>query len=315
MGKVFITDYVDDPYLEREILGDLLSSSKHQDIEYLLVWHEKIDEQYLSQFPKIKGIVRYGVGYDKIDLNLCKEKNIVFCNTPDYGTEEVSNTAVSMIMDCSRKVFEYNYIAKHLDNATWQENTIEQIKRNDKINVGIIGAGRIGSSVLLKLNSLNFNTLFFDPFVDWGYEKVLNSERLYDLEELAQKCDIISLHCPLDESTAGIVNDEFLKSMKKGSSLINTARGGLISDIDLLYNAMKKGDLYSVYLDVLPDEPPIPSARLIKEWKSNSVMSSRIIINPHTAYYSRDSYEEMRNKAASNILRMINNQQVLYRIN
>lgn len=320
-GKVFITDYIENSDIEREILGDYISNFKddginfiNEEIEYLLVWHQKIDEDYLSKFPNLKGIVRYGVGYDKIDLKACKRKKIAFCNTPDYGTEEVSNTAVSMVMDCSRKVSEYNYIAKNIYNGSWQENTIQHIKRNNKINVGIIGCGRIGSSVILKLNSLNFNTFFYDPFVNWGFEKVLNSERYTNLESLLSQCDIISIHCPLNESTVGIINKSFLNSMKHNSTLINTARGELVEDIDFLFEFLKSKKIYSVYLDVLPDEPPNNNKALIKEWKSNSELSSRIIINPHTAYYSKESFLEMRTKAAKNILRMINKEPLHYQI-
>lgn len=312
-NKVYITDYIKDPYIEKNILGDLLQDYINDEVGYLMVWHEKIDENFINQFPNLKGIVRYGVGFDKIDLKICKEKNICFCNTPDYGTEEVSNTAVCMIMDSSRKVFEYNQLAKNIKNSTWQENTISRIRRNNKIKVGIIGAGRIGSSVILKLNSLNFKTYFYDPYVNWGYEKILNTTRIYNLENLLNDCDIITLHCPLNESTKGMINKHFLNSMKRGSSLVNTARGELICDLNLLFDYIENEEIYSVYLDVLPDEPPKKS-KLIQHWRSNSKLSPRIIINPHTAYYSKDSFEEMRTKAAQNILRMINNEPLLYRI-
>jgi C-terminal binding protein len=313
-NNVFITDYINNPRIEKEILGDHLCSRPSKEIEYLLVWHRKINKEFLNSFPNLKGIVRYGVGYDNIDLEICKERNIVFCNTPDYGTEEVSNTTISMIMDSSRKVFEYNQIAKKINDNSWQENTINNIRRNNELSVGIIGCGRIGSSVILKLNSLNFNTCFYDPYLNWGYEKVISSNRLYNIDDLLKNCDIVSIHCPLNNETDGMIDSTFLKKMKRGSILINTARGEIISDIDLIYNELKNENMYSVYLDVLPNEPPNLTKKLIKEWRSNSSLSHRIIINPHTAYYSLESFEEMRVKASENIFRMINNEPLLYRI-
>ena len=313
-NNVFITDYIENPNLEKDILKSHLSIEPHDEIEYLLVWHQIINEDYLINFPKVKGVVRYGVGYDNIDLEICKKKKISVCNTPDYGTQEVSDTTISMIMDCSRKVSEYNHIAKKIKDDSWQENTIKSIRRSNELNIGIIGCGRIGSSVVLKLNSLNFNTFFYDPYVNWGYEKVINSNRIYDIEELLKKSDIITMHCPLNEKTNGLIDTDFLNLMKDGATLINTARGELIYDIDLIYQKLEDKSLYSVYLDVLPNEPPNNSKKLIKEWKSNSELSQRIFINPHTAYYSRESYVEMRTKATQNIMRMINNEPLLYQI-
>ena len=164
------------------------------------------------------------------------------------------------------------------------------------------------------MNSLNFNTYFYDPYLNWGYEKIISSNRLYNVDDLLKKCDIVTIHCPLNKETDGMIDSTFLKKMKRGSILINTARGEIISDVDLIYSELKKGNIYSVYLDVLPDEPPDLSKKLIKEWRSNSSLSHRIIINPHTAYYSQESFEEMRLKASENILRMINNEPLLYRI-
>lgn len=302
--NVFITDYIDSPNIEFDVLGNYLSDNLSKEIEYIIVWHQKVDKYFIDNLPNLKGIVRYGVGYDQIDIDYCRKRNIVVCNTPDYGTDEVSDTALAMIMNITRGISRYDYFARSYFD-TWQENTIKSIKRNKDVKLGVIGAGRIGGSLILKANALRFQTFFYDPYVARGHEKMLNSNRLESLKEMLNECDIISINCPLTSETVGLVNDEFILNMKDGASLINTARGGIISNVDVFYKALKEHKLSNVSLDVLPEEPPKKSI-LIDAWRGkDSWLDGRFIINPHTAYYSDKSFFEMRFKAASNILRMI----------
>ena len=302
--NVFITDYIESPNIEFDVLGNYLSDNLSKEIEYIIVWHQKIDKNYIDNLPNLKGIVRYGVGYDQIDIGYCRKRNIVVCNTPDYGTDEVSDTALAMIMNITRGISRYDYFSRSYFN-TWQENTIKSIKRNNEIKLGVIGAGRIGGSLILKANALRFQTFFYDPYVVRGHEKMLNSIRLESLKEILNACDIISINCPLNRETKAMVDDEFISMMKDGASLVNTARGGIISNIDVFYKALKEDKMSNVSLDVLPEEPPKKSL-LLDAWRGKAPwLDGRFIINPHTAYYSDKSFLEMRYKAASNILRMI----------
>tara|TARA_Y100000766_G_C18855409_1_gene580459 strand:+ start:190 stop:1140 length:951 start_codon:yes stop_codon:yes gene_type:complete len=312
--SVYITDYVDNPTIEKKILENYLAKNiDHNNIEYLLVWHKLINESFLNKFPNLKGIVRYGVGYENIDLKVCKKRNIVVCNTPDYGTDEVSDTALAMIVSISRGIFRYDYFSRNYNNS-WQENTIKSLKRGNEYTIGIIGAGRIGGSLILKLNAIGFKTCFYDPYKDRGYEKLLKSRRFDDLKDLLNESDIISLNCPQNDETKGMVDENFISNMKNGSSLINTARGGLISNIDIFLNPLKSNHISNLYLDVLPEEPPKKSV-LISEWKQREQwLDGRLVINPHTAYFSGTSFNEMRSKAAKNILRMINGLQPFNKI-
>ena len=307
MSCVFITDYIKNPNIEKKILGSNLSENPNKNIKILLVWHEKIDANYLNKFPNLVGIVRYGVGYDNIDLKEVKKRGLIFCNTPDYGIDEVSDTTLSMILDIIRGVSKYNIYSKSYKNS-WQENTIKNLRRSSSINLGIVGAGRIGSAVMLKAKALKIPVMFFDPYKERGYEKTIGVLRTDDLDNLLTKSDIISLHVSLNSETKGMVNEGFIKKMKNGSSLINTSRGEVIKDIDLLYNALLTMKLYHVALDVLSnDKTPPVSCKFIDAWKSKeSNVSSRITINPHTAYYSKESFLEMRTKTSENALRILN---------
>lgn len=304
MAQVFITDYIDNPNLEQEILGDSVSIESNMDTEVLLVWHEHIDGKYLDQFPKIKGVVRYGVGFDNIDLEEIKNRGLVFCNTPDYGTDEVSDTALAMMLSLLRGVFAYDMFSRGYSN-TWQENTITKLRRVSRLTLGVLGAGRIGTALMRKAKALGMNIVFYDPYKDSGYEKAIGVNRHYNLLEFLEQCDVVSLHTPLTLETRAMVDKNFIDSMKQGAILINSSRGEVVKDLDVIYEALKSEKLYAVALDVLPDEPPI-DCELIKAWRSyDKKLAHRIIINPHTSYYTQDSYIEMRVKAAENAKRII----------
>ncbi len=315
MSKVFITDYIENPDIEENVLGKIYREVDYSKIEVLLVWHKKIDNDYLKLFPNLKGVVRYGVGYDNIDLTAMKKRNLIFCNNPDYGVQEVSDTVIAFAMMFSRGILAYNNLVKKIELNTWQENIIKNIKRINKLSFGVIGAGRIGSLVLLKAQALGFKTIFFDPHKDAGYEKVLNSRRVETLNSLIEISDIISINTPLNETTKSLVNKSFVEKMKKDSFFINAARGSLVEDIDIFYNRLFEGSLGGIALDVLPEEPPDYSSKILSAWKDNHEWAkSKIIINPHTSYYSLEAFEEMRSKAAYMALSIINNTDVKNRI-
>ncbi len=304
MSKIAITDYFDEPSdLERSILGDLVGAKPNSETEVLLVWHENINENYLRQFPKLRGIQRYGVGFDSLDLKAIKARGIIACNNPDYGVDEVSDTALAFIMAISRGILLYDVNARNL-YETWQENILPHIKRNKDIRLGIIGSGRIGTSVLLKAKAIGFDTLFFDPYKESGHEKVVKAVRVKSLHELLSQSDIVSVHCPLNVETAGLINRDFVKAMKKHSSLVNTARGGLLDDTNLIFEALHSNHLLSVALDVIPQEPP-NNDQLITAWRNQEDwIKGRLLINPHTSYFSQASIIDMRRTAAENALRM-----------
>ncbi|XOB61060.1 C-terminal binding protein [Campylobacterota bacterium DY0563] len=306
MKRVYITDKITNPDIEKEVLGDVISPELHEGIEVLLVWHKKITNEFIDSLPNLKAMVRYGVGYDVFqDLEYIKQKGIYASNTPDYGTEEVSDTAIAMIMNIARGITRYDYQCREYEDGSWQTNTLKYIKRNSDYKVGVIGAGRIGGSVILKANALRFQTYFYDPYLSSGTEKMLGAKRVDSLDELLKTCDIISINCPLNSDTNGMVNEEFISKMKKGASIVNTARGAIVKDLDVFYEPLKSGQLNCVNLDVLPSEPP-KDGLMIDAWRAKEKwLDGRFLINPHSAFYSDKAYFEMRQKAALNVKRVL----------
>lgn len=300
-SKVFITDRITDPDIEHGLLGSHLRKTPDKDTTILLVWHQIVDDSYLDKFPNLVAVIRYGVGFDKIDLDACKNRGIVVCNNPDYCTEEVSDTAVAMILNCSRKLSVYDDQARSYNHG-WQENYLSHITRTSEQTVGFIGLGRTGSRTQQTCRALRYQTRFYDPFLPEGTDKVFGTKKCNSLDELLSTSDIVSLHCPLNDETKDLVDAQFLSTMKKGGCLVNTARGQLVKNLDIVYDALKSNHLDMVNLDVLPNEPP-EKGLLIDAWRNReSWLSGRFVINPHAAYYSKESYLEQRRKAAETAL-------------
>ena len=316
MKKVFITDKVTDPYIEKEVLGNVISDTLHEGIEVLLVWHKQIPNEYIDKLPKLKAMVRYGVGYDVFeDLEYIKQKGIYASNTPDYGTEEVSDTAIAMIMNIARGITRYDYQCRDYKDGSWQANTLKNIKRTSDYKLGVIGAGRIGGSVVLKANALRFQTYFYDPYLSSGTEKMLGAKRVETLDELLETCDILSINCPLNKETNAMIDENFIAKMKKGASIVNTARGAIVKDLDVFYEPLKSGQLNCVSLDVLPSEPP-KGGLMINAWKAKeNWLDGRFLINPHAAFYSDKAYFEMRQKAALNVKRVLDGKKPINIVN
>lgn len=301
MSKIFITDGIDNPNIEKEILGKYLTHVPSQNIEILINWNQPLSLSYLENFPNLKSIIRCGVGYDHIDIKLCKQLGIVVCNDPCYCTEEVSNTAIAMILNGTRGISRYDELCRDNIHA-WQNNIQKNIIRDSHLTVGIIGFGRIGKRTLEKCNILGYKTCFYDPYVEENIEKKYLTERKSSLKLLLKSCDVISLHCPLTEETKDLVDESFLSFVRPHSILINTARGKLIKDMSLIESSLRNGHLSFVGLDVLPSEPP-RDYPLIEAWiRKEKWISGRLIVNPHTSFYSQESVLEVRRNTALNAL-------------
>jgi phosphoglycerate dehydrogenase-like enzyme len=317
MYKIIITDYVTNPDIEKNIFGDNVQiiclneedeskySNEIESADGIMVWHGKISSVTLKKLKKCKIIVKYGTGYDNVDHKACKEYGIPFCNTPDYGVEEVADTACALMLNFIRQITLYNTNAKYIIDG-WQLHSNMPIKRTSDHKLGIIGIGRMGTAVSSRMKAFAIDVAFYDPHVPSGYEKAIGVKRFNNLNELIKFSSIITIHTPLTDETNGIIDEEFIHNLNDGTILVNTARGKLIKNLDLIYEGLLKGKLSFVGLDVLPDEPPSNNEKLIQAWKDpNHKLFNRIIINPHSAYYSQKAWFEMRSKSADNILNVL----------
>ena len=253
----------------------------------------------IERFRKLKAIIRCGIGYDIIDINYAKQRHITVSNVPDYCIQEVADTTLAYILNIVRGINRLDCISRKTREG-WQENLIDSIRRSSEQTIGIIGAGNIGSCVIRKLSFLGFPCVYYDRFLDKTKEKKIRARRLESLDELLSLSDLVSLHVPLTPLTHGMINDAFLKKMKPGASLINTARGKIVFNMKCIYTNLKSGHLLNVAFDVLPEEPP-ENESLIKAWREQEAwLEGRLIVNPHAAFYSVEAVHEVRRKAALN---------------
>jgi C-terminal binding protein len=166
------------------------------------------------------------------------------------------------------------------------------------IILGIVGLGRIGTAMANRAKCLGFDVVFFDPYKQDGYDKALGIRRASSIDDLLAQSYVVSLHCPLNDDTYGLINAGTLARMQRGSFLVNTARGSVI-DTSALLDAIESGHLAGAALDVLPVEPPEDDDSLILAWRDlTHAAHSRIIINPHAAFYSEQGLLDMRTKGA-----------------
>ena len=279
-----------------------ISDENWKKCDAILAWDQiEYDATLLEKMRNCKVIVRVGVGYDNINSLKARELGIKVCNVPDYGTEEVADHAIGMLLSLARGLPDYINRAR---NGDWSR-THEMPFRLRGLTMGFIGVGRIGTATLMRARAFGMNIVFYDPYVNDGYEKALGVDRVDTLEDLAKIADIVSINTPLSEETNKMIGRKFFSVLKPGAIVINTARGPII-DLEALKEAMLNNIVRAAGLDVLPVEPSDDSQTLIRAWeKSEPWIKDRLIVTPHVAFYSPESYEEMRRKAAEEALRVV----------
>ena len=281
----------------QDIPGDILS-----DVDGLITGLQlKIDKKIIDKLSSCKIITRLGVGYDLIDIEYCGKKGIVVCNVPDYGTYEVADHAIAMIMNFARGISAYNNKLKSNMISNWNFSAVETIDRVVNKNMGIIGLGRIGTAFALRAKAFGFNVKFYDPYVPDGQEKALNIERHNNLKEFITDIDYLSIHCLANKETENLINAEILKYCKPNLTIVNTARGVIINLTDA-YNALLNGNIKAIGLDVFPSEPPNKDNPLIKAWLEEEWAQEKIILSPHSAFYSPTGLIFLREKALKTCL-------------
>jgi len=316
--RVVATDFVnDDLRLEREVLGELAEVEaleatseeelwgRVEDADALMVYHYlSLSRRTIERLERCKLIVRRGVGYDNIDHVFARECGIPVCNVPDYGTEDVADAAIGHMLSLTRGISFFNSLLRGGEGA-WSYTQGAPLLRLRGRVLAIVGLGRIGSAVAQRAKALGMDVLFYDPYKPDGYDKAMGIRRAESLEELLEQAFAVSLHCPLTEETHHLIDSEAIGRMPLGSYLINTARGGVV-DTAAIPQAVASGQLAGVGLDVLPAEPPTEGDPLIAAWRDPEHPAyHRVLITPHTAFYSEQGLEDMRVKGTEGVRRAL----------
>jgi phosphoglycerate dehydrogenase-like enzyme len=265
----------------------------------VVLWHlARVDARVVERLDRCRIVVRAGVGFDNLDLAACGRRKIAVCNVPDYGTAEVADHAIGLMLALARGILSYHEAVRADPVGGWRWDLVPPgLRRLTGRIFGVVGLGRIGTAVALRARSLGMRVLFQDPYQPDGLETALGFERAQSLPELLGAADVVSLHAPLTEETRGLIGEAAIAALKPGAILINTARGGIV-DLDALRRGLREGKVAAVALDVLPEEPPDPDHPLIRDWRAGeSWIAGRLILTPHAAFYSPEGFAFLRRKA------------------
>jgi phosphoglycerate dehydrogenase-like enzyme len=263
----------------------------------LVVSRMPIDQQVIAHLKRCRIVVRNGVGFDVLDLAGLGEAGIAACNVPDYGTTEVADSAIAMMLCFARGTAAMDAALRADLSGNWTHERNVTARRLRGATFGVIGLGRIGTAAAMRARAFGMRIVFYDPILPAGHELGLGFERARKLEDLLGQADVIDMHTPLDAKTRCMINAETLAAIKPGAYLINTSRGP-VCDTQALLDGLRSGRLLAVGLDVLPREPGQPQDPLVAAWQANEPwIRGRVLLNPHSAFYSPDSYVDQRTKA------------------
>ena len=309
--RVAVTDFInDDLSTERDILGDIADITAHDaytetdligkidDADAVMLYHNlELTRATIGRLTNCKLIVRCGVGFDNVDRVYARERGIPVGNVPDYGTEEVADSAIGMMLALTRGItFLNNRLQRKVGD--WMYTPAAPLLRLRGRVFGVIGLGRIGTAAALRAKALGMDVAFYDPLKPDGYDKAVGVRRVEKLDDLLRQCFVLSVHCPLTPDTRNIVDARALALMPDGSYLVNTARGATV-DAAAGPDAIRSGKLAGAAIDVLPFEPPPDDHPLLAAWRDPAdPCHDRVIVNPHSAFYSEEGLRDMRVKGA-----------------
>ncbi|MBZ6078459.1 C-terminal binding protein [Microvirga puerhi] len=260
-----------------------------------------------SEYPNARALVRAGVGYDGLDLEAWGRNGTAVFNVPDYGTSEVADHAIGLMLALTRGVITYNDAIRADPTTGWTQGTAPAVRRLRDAVFGIVGLGRIGLATAIRARSFGMRIAFHDPYLPSGMEIAVGAQRCASLHELIAISDVVSIHAPSSEETCGLVGAEALAHAKSDLVLINTARGSIV-DLDALHDALRTRRIMAAGLDVLPTEPADSTHPLIDAWRrGEDWVSGRLILTPHAAFYSPSSVIDMRVKSVKTVLQHLRN--------
>jgi C-terminal binding protein len=308
--RVVVADFITELKPELAILSDIAELvaldaasendlvGKIEDADAIMLYHNiAITKTTIAGLKHCKLIVRCGVGYDNVDYKFARERGIPVGNVPDYGTEEVADSAIGMMLALTRGISFFNNRLQR-KQGPWSYKEGSPIFRLRGRVFAIIGLGRIGSSTAVRAKAIGMDVAFYDPYKADGYDKAIGVRRVEKLDDLFAQAFALSVHCPLTPETKHIVDTRTINLMPNGSYLVNTARGATV-DATAIPAAIRSGKVAGAAIDVLPEEPPPENHPLLVAWRDPAdPCHDRVIINPHSAFYSEEGLLDMRVKGA-----------------
>lgn len=257
-----------------------------------------ISREIASRLKDCQVITRLGVGYEIVDADGCRSLGIEVCHVPDYGTEDVANHAIALLMAVHRRLLQYH---RDVECGRWNFQATGPIQRLRELHLGIFGLGRIGSDFATKMKAFVNEVSGYDPGLS---RKQISDKGITPREprELFERCDILSLHLPYTAENHHLISDQSIAQMRRKPLLINVSRGGLV-DTKALVAGLRAGHISGAGLDVLEGEPEVDPELLECE---------NVIVTPHAAWFSVQADHQLRAKAITDILRVLAGEKPFY---
>ncbi len=295
--------------VDAKLSGENVATETFESVEILSPFiYSTLQKDVIDALPNLKCIATRSTGFDHIDTDYCKQKGICITNVPEYGSDTVAEHTFALILSLTRKIYQSVNQSKNLN---FDHDKIRGVDLAGK-TIGIVGLGKIGQKILSIAKGFGMKSL--------AYNRTQRPEllqqfdfRYVSLPQLLQNSDIVTLHLPLNPETYHIVNKENIVQFKKGSYLINTARGGLI-ETEAVVTALEQGILAGVGLDVLEEELELgeEAAILTSEYKKKVDLKNlifdhilinhpKVLITPHNAFNSNEALQRIIDTTIVNI--------------
>lgn len=273
------------------VATELSSAGDKKEIDaFLIRSYTKITPSLLDEYPSLKCVLRAGVGLDNVDVNACKKRGIKVINSPGSNANAVSELVVCFMILLLRRIPVQMDLLK---NGQWRSKKEIGTELKNKV-IGFIGCGAIGKLTTEKLRSFGIKEILaYDPYLD---EATLRSRhaRKCELDEVLKKSDVITLHLPLNKETHNLINKDKLALLKKGACIINTSRGGIVNEEDLIA-ALKSGHIGGAALDVFENEP---------NFRKEFLEFPNVVLTPHIGGFSEEGDEAMATQVVENFLKI-----------
>ena len=262
---------------------DLIRACREAD--GLLNQYALLSRRVFENLPRCRVVSRYGVGVDSVDLRAATDLGIIVANVPDYCMDEVADQTISMILASIRKTV---FLNQKVKSGQWDFRLGIPIHRIRGQILGLIGCGKIGLEVAKRISSFGVKVIAFDPYVEEAPEGI----KMKDFDSILKESNVISIHCPLNDSTRHLIGEREFGKMEKRPIVINTSRGPIIDERALI-QALEQGLVSGAGLDVLEKEP--------LDSKNPLLRMENVILSPHIGFYSEESISELKRRTAKNV--------------
>ncbi|MDG5776753.1 C-terminal binding protein [Haloarculaceae archaeon H-GB2-1] len=304
--EVVVTDYVHgDVRTERDKLGavgatvrsveaestaDLLDSV--EDARVLLTTRVEITADVYAAFPSLEAVIRYGSGYDNVDVDAATDYGVAVVNVPEYCSEEVATHTIGLILACDRRIVQFD---REVHRGTWDPEGQSGMTRLSEKTLGIVGFGTIGRLVAERAKSFGVDLLVHSRSATQSDLDAFDAESV-SFEDLLARSDVVTVHTALSDRTRHLFDRAAFETMRDGAILVNTSRGGVV-DQDALVDALAADELALAGLDVLAEEPPADDEPLLDR--------DDVVLTPHAAWYSETATDEVQRLATEEAVRVV----------